>query len=262
MDATALMNLQEKVAPWPNLPDSAIAASIFGQYTVVPRVQPGAPQLVEPEGTTMQRSTDIRFLRRLARRNGFDCYVQPEPLTGLDQGFFRPPQLTGLPQAVLNVNMGPETNVTDLRVSYDMLAPTTAVAAGIDVLTKAVQPALAPASTQVPMGIEPSLLRILPPPIARLADTGLMRTSELQTMALGVADRSSFSVVAEGRVDTAVGLLRPGGFVNIRGLGHLFNGSYYLTQVTHSISRDGHTQRFRAVRNAVMMIGTEVFVNQ
>src|SRR5262245_20400340 len=52
MDATALMNLQDKVASWPNLPDSAIAAAIFGQYAIVPRVQPGAPQLVEPEGTT------------------------------------------------------------------------------------------------------------------------------------------------------------------------------------------------------------------
>ncbi len=84
--------------PWPNLPDGAIAAAIFAQYPpIVPMVQPTAPTLVEPEGTTIQRGTDLRFLRRLAKRNGFDVYVQPEPLTGIDQGFFRPRQTLGVP---------------------------------------------------------------------------------------------------------------------------------------------------------------------
>src|SRR5215471_19253228 len=60
----------------------------------------GAPEalinafLTEHEGTTIQRGTDIRFLRRLAQRNGFDCYVQPEPLSGLDFGHFHARQLT------------------------------------------------------------------------------------------------------------------------------------------------------------------------
>ena len=144
LDATHLMSLQEKVMPWPNMPDAAIAAAIFGQYAIVPMVQPTAPSLVEPEGTTIQRGTDLRFLRKLARRNGFDFYVQPEPLTGLDQGFFRPRLPVGLPQAVLNVNMGAETNVAGFRVHYDMTQPTTVVAANLDTTTKSPQPALAP----------------------------------------------------------------------------------------------------------------------
>jgi phage protein D len=260
LDATLLMNLQEKVMPWPNMPDSAIAAAIFGQYALLPRLQPTSPQLVEPEGTTTQRGTDIRFLRRLARRNGFECYVQPEPLSGVDMGFFQPPQLTGLPQAVLNVNMGPETNVLDFSVNYDMAAPTTAVAAGIDVTTKAVQPALAPVSAQAPLGIEPSLLRVVPPPVVRVADTGLMRAGELQPAVQAIADRASFAVVASGSVDSEVGVLRPGGLVNVRGLGRVFNGSYYLTSVAHTINRQGHVQRFQARRNAVQMTGAELFV--
>src|SRR5437016_5189591 len=79
MDASLLMNLQEKAVPWPSMPDSVIAATIFGQYALVPKVQATTPTLVEPQGTVTQRGTDIRFLRRLARRNGFDCFVQPEP---------------------------------------------------------------------------------------------------------------------------------------------------------------------------------------
>jgi hypothetical protein len=104
MDATYSMNLEEKVASWPNLPDSAIAAAIFGRHTIVPQIDPTSPVLTEPEGTTIQRGTDIRFLRRLARRNGFDCYVQPEPLTGLDMGHFHARRPTGPPSACCQWN--------------------------------------------------------------------------------------------------------------------------------------------------------------
>ena len=261
LDATLLMNLQEKVMPWPNLPDGAIAAAIFGQHALVPMVQPTAPTLVEPEGTTIQRGTDIRFLRRLARRNGFDCYVQPEPLTGIDQGFFRPRQTIGVPQAVLNVAMGDESNVTGFQIRYEMAQPTTVVAANLDTTTKAPQPALAPVSIQPPMGIEPTLTRVLPPPIVRPVDTGLVRTSELQSLAQAIADKSSFAVVAEGEVGPTVGILRPGGLVNVRGAGRLYNGSYFVTRVTHTITRDDYVQRFEARRNAATMTGAEVFVD-
>lgn len=262
MDATLLMNLQEKVMPWPNMPDSAIAAAIFAQYPpIVPQIQPTPPVLVEPEGTTTQRGTDMRFLRRLAKRNGFDCYVQPEPLSGVDMGYFQPPSLLGLPQAVLNVHMGEQTNVIGFSVRYEMLRPTTAITAGLDVATKAPQPAIAPVALQVPLGLEGALLRVLPPPIVRPADTGQMRSPELQTAAQAMVDRSTWAVVAEGQVPVGVGVLRPGKIVNIRGVGRVFNGSYYVTRVHHTITPDSYTQRFEARRNAVGMTGAEVYVD-
>jgi hypothetical protein len=261
MDSTMLMNLHEKVMPWPNLPDSAIAAAIFGQYGVVPRIQPTAPGLIEPEGTTTQRGTDIRFLRRLARRNGFECFVQPEPLSGLDQGYFRPPDLLALPDAVLNVNLGAATNVTDFSIHYEMLRPTTAVAANLDVPTKSPQPAVAPAPLEIPLGVEPALARVIPPPIVRPADTGLARTAELQPAVQGIVNRASWAVVAEGQVEDDVGVLRPGGIVNIRGVGRVFNGSYFVTRVHHTINQEGYSQRFTARRNAVTMTGAELYID-
>lgn len=260
MDATMLMNLQEKVMAWPNLPDSGIATAIFGQYATVPQVQPTPPTLVEPEGTTTQRGTDIRFLRRLAQRNGFECYVQPEPLTGLDIGYFRPPQLSGPPQAVLSVNMGSQTNVDEFKIRYDMVRPTTVLTSGLDVPTKSPQPAAAVAAAQLPLGTEGALLRLAPPPLVRPAQTGLVRTAELQTMAQSIVERSTWAIVAEGRVGPDVGVLRPGGIVNVRGAGRVYNGSYYLSRVTHTIGKDGYVQRFEARRNAVGMTGAEMYV--
>ncbi len=260
MDVTYLMNLQETVKPWPNMPDSAIAAAVFGQHAVIPQIDPTSPVLIEPEGTTIQRGTDIRFLRRLARRNGFDCYVQPEPLTGLDQGYFKARQLFGLPQAVLSVSFGTETNVQDFSVRYDLAQPTAALAAGLDVPTKSPQPAVAPVALELPMGLEGALLRALPPPIMRPADTGLPRTADLQKAVQALVDRSAWAIVAEGTVGLDVTVLRPGGLVNVRGAGRLYNGTYLVTRVRHTISQGHYEQRFEARRNAVTETGAELYV--
>jgi hypothetical protein len=260
LDATYAMNLQEKVKSWLNMADSAIASVIFGEHTILPRVDPTSPVLTDPEGTTIQRGTDIRFLRRLARRNGFDCYVQPEPLSGLDVGHFHKRQLTGVPQAVLSVELGTETNVCDFSVRYELTGPTAAIAAGLDVLTKTPQPAVAPTALEQPLGVEGTLVRQIPPPVIRPADTGLPRTAELQRATQAMVDRSTWSVIAEGTVGLDVPVLRPGGLVSIRGVGRLYNGSYVLKRVHHTIKTGGIEQRFEAERNAVTETGAELYV--
>ena len=260
LDATAMMNISDQVRSWPNLPDSAIAAAIFGQHSILPLVDSTSPVLTDPEGTTIQRGSDIRFLRRLASRNGFDCYVQPEPLTGVDQGYFRRRVTTGFPQAVLSVNLGAQTNVDDFHIRYDASRPTSAQAAGLDVRTKAVQPALAPTALEPPMGLEGTLLREVDPGVVMPAAPDLPLTGDLQTAVQAAADRSAWSVVAEGTVGLDVPVLRPGGLVTIRGLGRLYNGAYLVTRVRHTLAQGCvYQQRFEARRNALTETGAEVY---
>jgi hypothetical protein len=262
LDVTSVMNLQEKAMAWP-MPDSAIAAAIFAQYLVVPTITPAPPSLIEPEGTTTQRGTDIRFLRRLAERNSFECYVYPEPFSGKDFGWFGPAvSVPQLPEAVINVKMGTETNVTGFRIHYEMLRPTYAIGFGIDTATRALQtfPAVA-ALTPVgmPMGLEPALQRIPLPPLTMAVETGQMRLPGLAAAVQGITDRSAWAVTAEGTVGPDVGILRPGATINIRGAGRLYNGPYYVTSVHHSIDCGCYEQKFTARRNAVTMTGTEVY---
>ena len=166
----------------------------------------------------------------------------------------------GVPQAVISVELGTETNVSNFSVRYELTRPTAAVAAGLDVLTKTPQPALAPAALEQPLGIEGTLLRQLPPPVMRPADTGLSRTSDLQRAAQAMVDRSTWSVIAEGTVGLDVPLLRPGGLISIRGVGRLYNGSYVVTRVHHTVQPDGMEQRFVAARNAVTETGAELYM--
>ena len=264
IDLTGVMNLEEKVMSWPCMPDGAIAAAVFGQYGAIPRVQPTAPRLVEPIGTTMQRGTDIRFLRRLARRNGFDCYVQPEPVTGLDTGMFGPPTLVGKPSAVLSVAMGSATNVRGLTVRYDMSRPTMTMAAGLDPVTKAPQPALAPVGLQAPMGVEPGLVRLLPgagvsgaKPLVRAVDTGSLTTAELQPHVQAITDRASFAVAFEATTGSDVGVVMPGDLVAVRGAGRVFSGLYQITRSRLTVGPDRFEQQLTGRRNAVTMTGVE-----
>lgn len=264
MDATAtLMTLQEKCMPWPNMPDSAIVAAIFGQYGIVPNVRPTASARVMVETTTIQRATDINYMRDIAERNSYECYVQPDPVIGLDNGYFGPPQLLMPWQGVLSVNFGAATNLDNFDVSYDSLQPTSALAKALDDSTKAPLSGTGLAATELPMGSEPTLLRILPPPIVRPAGTQAVNAGELMAMASSIANRSSRAIRARGEVD---GLnygraLRPGLPVLVRGAGRQHSGLYYVTHVAHTISNERYTQRFEAWRNAVGMTGAEVFID-
>jgi hypothetical protein len=143
MDPTVLMNLEEKVRPWPNMADSDIATVIFGEYGFTPQVKQTQPSRQEVDYTVIQRGTDIQFLRQLAERNGYECYVEMNPLTGLIEGHFHPPRLEQSPQGVLSVNLGEATNVNSFNARYDMLRPTTVQVTGLDIETQSDQPAQA-----------------------------------------------------------------------------------------------------------------------
>ena len=91
LDATHLMNLEEKVMPWPNLPDAAIAAAIFGQYALVPHGRTRRPPSLDRAGGDDDPARHRHPLPAPARAaQRLRLYVQPEPVTGLDQGFFQP----------------------------------------------------------------------------------------------------------------------------------------------------------------------------
>ena len=228
---------------------------------MIPQVDPTSPVLIEPEGTTIQRGTDIRFLRRLARRNGFDCYVQPEPLSGLDIGHFAKRQLIGLPQAVINVSFGERhecvrasASATSWR-SRRWRSPR-----GLDVTTKAPQPGPAPASLQPPLGLEGTLVRELPPGMVRPTGTGLTHAGDLQGAAQAIVDRSDVGGRREGTVGADVGVLRPGGLIASAARAGSTTATTYVTRVQHTLGPGRYEQRFEAMRNAVTETGAEVYL--
>ncbi|MGE0257404.1 MAG: phage late control D family protein [Alphaproteobacteria bacterium] len=247
--------------PWPNCADSVIAQGIFGKYGIVPVVFPTPPTRTQLDTVSNQRDFDATYLFQLARRNSYELYLQPDPVIGRDFGHFHPPLTQVPPQGVLSIDFGTQTNLNSFNVANDMLAPTAVTSVSVDPRTRVPVPAFGLASTEPPMGLEPALTRIIPPPIERPAGTDAVNPAETQAQALARATRSSRAVTATGEVD-GLKYTRPllcGLPVLVRGPGRQHSGLYYVRSVAHRITRDFYTQRFSAWRNAVGLTGTEVF---
>jgi hypothetical protein len=264
MDALGtLMANNQQPFPWPNLSDTEIAAAIFAKYAMLPMVDDLPATRTMLDTTTNQRIYDAPFLFDLSSCNNLELYIQPDPLAGTDVGHLHRP-FTYLPsQGVLSVDFGRQTNLTQFNVSNDMLKPTGVTGATVDQQTRASVPAFGQVSTELPMGREPTLSRIFPPPVARLIAGCAANPTEAQLRALAHASATSRSVTAQGEVD---GIkfgrpLRVGLPVLVRGAGQQNSGLYYVKSVTHRISRDDYSQNFSAWRNAVGLTGAEVFID-
>ncbi|MGH6910740.1 MAG: phage late control D family protein [Phenylobacterium sp.] len=265
MDALGTtMGLVQMPAIWPSLPDSEVARAIFARYAVAPTfVFPTPPTRTVVDTTTTQHSKDNAYLRQLAQRNAYEVFIQPDPLIGLDQGHFHPPFTAAPPQGVLSIDFGSQTNLNSLSVGYQMLQPTGVIGVTIEPKSRAVVPVFGVVGSEPPMGLEPALFRILPPLVETVEVKDATNPAEAIFGAVARATESSRAIRASGEVD---GLkysrpLLPGLPVLIRGAGRSHSGLYYVTSVSHHISKGGYTQRFQAVRNAVGLTGAEVFVD-
>lgn len=263
MDATVRMSLEEKVRAWPDMADADIATAVFQEYGFTPDVEQTSPTRQEVRHTTIQRGTDISFLKKLAARNGFECFVETDPAGGPPAGHFHRPRLDQPAQGVLTVNQGVATNVNAFSSRFDMLKPVVAVATGLDVETGENQPAESDTAALDGLGAAPATATDDPRRVL-LSRTGMADSAELQALAQAVVDESSWAITAEGELDTAVygGVLRAKRPVLVRGAGRTLSGSYYVDRVHHGFSDQGYVQRFSLRRNGFGVTGSENFASE
>jgi phage protein D len=262
MDPSVLMSLEEKIRAWPDMTDADIAESVFGEYGFTAKVEATQPARQDDDAPTVQRGSDIQFLRRLAGRNGCECFVEVEPAGGAVEGHFHPPKVEATPQGVLSVNLGSATNVDRFVARFDMLRPVTVDAGSLDAEDDdeqqvQVDRAALRALGKAEVGPEERPRKVL------LSGTGLAQAGELQTYAQAVADESAWALTAEGELDTAMygGVLRAKRPVLVRGAGQRLSGTWYVERVLHTFTADGYTQRFTLRRNALGVTGQERFAD-
>ena len=78
-------------ADWPNKRTATSPSEVFAAHGLDSQVTDTAVVHDEKVSTIIQRETDLQLLRRLALRNGFECYVEG------DTGHFGPPRLADPP---------------------------------------------------------------------------------------------------------------------------------------------------------------------
>ena len=258
-----LMGHVQTAFTWPNMQDNAIASAIFSKYAIVPLAEPTPLLRTTLDTTTTQRVRDNAFLQQLASKYGYQLYIQPDPLAGFNVGHFHPPITVAPPQGVLSIDFGSQSNLRNFQISNQMLKPATVMTSYVDPHTRMPVPVFASTPTELPMGLEPSIARMMLPAIEMDEVGDASSPAEKLVRAFGRVTQSSRTISANGEVD---GLkfgrpLQPGLPVLVRGAGRQHSGLYSVTSVTHRISRDAYTQSFQAMRNAVGLTGEEVFID-
>lgn len=258
MDATVLMDRKQQIRDWPNKSDSDIATETFHSYGLTPNVTDTGIVHDERVSTIIQRESDIQLLRRLAARNGYECFVDG------GTGYFRRPAVDAAPQPVLAVQSGNGRNVNRFWLQVDALTPANVTMSATAPVTGEVLTETADGSDQPTLGANTADSYLGPGMPSGLVQAGHVVTTGSQEMAAlcqGLYDRNSWFVTGGGEVDgyRYGSVLMPRRTVTIEGIGKTYSGDYYVTHVTHRFTKDGYTQIFRVKRNALMPTGNEKF---
>lgn len=248
-DVRVMLDLEEVNGQYRNQPDSVIVLQLlarYAQYGLVPQVTPTANVPIELQLIPRQHETDLAFIQRLARRNGFVFYV--EPLTvGTNTAYWGPHNRAGFPQPALTHDLGAASNVLELHVADDALAAEGAEGTFTEPITKQ--------SIAIPP--LPSLR--VPPLASRPASprrTRLMRNTANRNPAEAATDlvarltNAPDGVVCTGRIEAVRygHVLRARRLVGLRGVGTSYNGFYYVSRVKHTLTRTSYTQEFSLKR--------------
>jgi hypothetical protein len=259
-DVSVMMDLEDRSAAYPNQPDFVIVAQILARYPelgFIPVVTPTTDIPIFLQRIPSQAETDLHFIRRMAKRNGYVFHVDAL-LPGVNQAVFGPELRADLPQPALTINTISSDNVTALHFTNDGLAPVgvTDASAFIEPISKSV----------IPIPELPSLR--LPPLV--ISPTPSKRKDQLRESANETPSRAFLSSIAQvtgapepvtgkGEVDTTRygSIMKARGLIGVRGVS-AYDGFYYLRQVTHHIEIGKYTQKFVITREGTESISPVV----
>ena len=248
-DVSVMLDLEEKNEKYENQPDSVIVLQLiarYAQYGLVPMITPTTDVPIMIQRVPRQNETDLRFIQRMAQRNGYVFYVEPMTF-GVNTAYWGPENRLGIPQPKLTMGQGASGNLKSLHFTQDALAPVSPSGTFVEPITK----------TAIPIPPLPSLrippLATSPTPAMR---TVLMRNTSNQnpataaTSALAQATNAPDPVQGNGELDSVRygNVLRARKLVNIRGAGLSYDGTFYVKSVTHTITRGDYKQSFTVSR--------------
>jgi hypothetical protein len=291
LDCSSLMHFETVTREWHGMNDADIARTIFRKYgfAVTDRsIEATAPVRDLDRSTMVQRCTDAEFLRMLARRNGFEIYLDPAqseirqgPHPGeAVVGHFRSPRPDEDVQPPLDLFPRIAPSLIEFRTKWESNLPPRIRGWHIDEITRKIQRADVTEPDYLRMGtssraqlLETRLREIFrngtkPEPVdiqtAEVPHDG----AEVKTLARAEYRMADWFVNGSGIVlcERYPVIMRSRRPVDVTGAGHLLDGRWYCRAVRHrwavNIDRPDEepvTRRYEAdvtlVRNALGGIG-------
>ncbi len=257
---SVMLDLEEKNEKYENQPDHLIASFIvlrYAQYGIIPHATPTTDVPLMVNRIPRQQETDLQFLQRLAKRNGFVFYI--EPLTiGTSIAHFGPEDRLSIPQPALTHNLGPSSNVQTIQFANDALAPVGVSGSFVEPITKmSIKIPPLPPPDFPPMEMNP----VTPRRTKLMRSTANMNPAQAALSALADMADAPDSADATGTLDTVRygHVLRARRPVGVRGAGYSYNGNYRVSKVTHHIKPGAYTQSFELKRGGTGALLPVVF---
>ena len=252
-DSTHDLDREHINRQWPDVTDADIVRTIL---SVVRKEQDVAdtPDTghAEENHTLMQRESNLRFIQRLAQRNGFHFWFTSDN-EGQETGHFRPRSLEADATAILQLNTD-NYNIENLSIEAQTARPTQATGQQLDLRNLETFGEIVTSSGDEALG-EQSLQQIagsgggehstqLAPPTD---DAGT-----LQARQTALLREASWFITATCSTTThrLCKLIQIHNIVEIHGAGARHSGKYYVTGVRHTIDAAVHKMDLTLSRNA------------
>lgn len=248
-DASVAMDRESRVTAWPEVRDSDAVTSIVSGYGLVPDVEATSALHPTTGHALIQRGSDLAFVQRLARRNGFLFWVTHDEL-GIGTAHFKSPPLDGSPVATLTINQA-EPSTDWVEISWDAERPAAVTAQQLDLMTKGTLDGSVEKSP-LPLLGSVGLSDLAGGPRSTHLAAPADDSGDLTARAEGVAIDAGWFVRARLTTDRVrvPEVLRAHSLVTLAGAGSRFSGDYLVAGVRHVIDAVGHTMHLDLIRNA------------
>jgi len=247
-DRSVEMDREVRAQVWDDVTASDVVRTVAARYGLEVDAGETEPRHVEAKHSLVQRDTDLRFVRRLARRCGFLFWI--DDVDGVETAHFRRPALDGEGAARLVINRAGAT-VDALDIGWDVERPTSAVGAQLDLGDKNDIEGAVATSPLTALGAEPlaaiaagtRTVQIVAP----VDDAGdLKGRGEGALIDAGWFIRASCSTTAHRLKE----LVHAHSLVEVQGAGTRHSGTYYVGGVRHVVDDVAHVMELDLYRNA------------
>jgi phage protein D len=247
-DTSIIMDRESKSELWKDLTDSDAVQNILSKYGYTPDVESTASSHEENKHTLVQRESDLSFIRRLARRNGFNFWISCDN-TGTETAHFKRPSLGGSPTAQLVINLD-SPNLATLDIEWDVERPTSISGKQLDLNAKSDIDVAVSKTPQTILG-NLSLLEIAPDTRSVHLSAPADDNGNLRSRGEGAIIEADWFIRATCQTSIASlgSLVRAHTMVELRGAGSRHSGNYYVSAVKHIIDAVEHRMEIELIRN-------------
>ena len=198
--------------------------------------------------TLIQRESDLGFIRRLSRRNGFNFWITVDE-NGDETAHFKRPELSGDAEAELVINLE-DPNLNSIDIEWDVEQPSSLEGKQLDLNTKDDMDVAVSETPQEILGSN-GLGAITGDTRSVHLSAPANDSGDLQARGEGAIIEADWFIKANCRttLEKVGSLVRTNTIIELQGAGSRYSGKYYVAGVKHNIDASQHRMEIELIRN-------------